>query len=134
MELILGHAKFTGPKEVLVNDVTLTAKHILVATGTKPIIPDVPGKYFLNCYSFFIVFTKGAEYGITSDGFFELEELPKYSFDSFYITKLFNNRKVVVSGSGYIAVELAGILNALGSEVSLVIRRGKVLNTCLFTA
>lgn len=46
MELILGHAKFTSPKEVLVNDVTLTAKHILVATGTKPIIPDVPGKYF----------------------------------------------------------------------------------------
>lgn len=46
VELILGHAKFTGPKEVLVNDVTLTAKHILVATGTKPIIPDVPGKYF----------------------------------------------------------------------------------------
>lgn len=29
-------------------------------------------------------------------------------------------------GSGYIAVELAGILNALGSDVSLIIRRGKV--------
>lgn len=35
-------------------------------------------------------------------------------------------RKTVVVGSGYIAVELAGILNALGSDVSLIIRRGKV--------
>lgn len=37
-------------------------------------------------------------------------------------------RKVIVSGSGYIAVELAGILNALGSNVTIVIRRGKVRN------
>ena len=36
-------------------------------------------------------------------------------------------RKVVVVGSGYIAVELAGILNALGSEVSLVVRYHKCL-------
>ena len=37
----------------------------------------------------------------------------------------------MVSGSGYIAVEMAGILKALGSEVSLVIRRGKVLRKIL---
>ena len=37
-----------------------------------------------------------------------------------------DNRKAVVSGSGYIAVELAGILRGLGSDVTLVIRRGKV--------
>ena len=35
-------------------------------------------------------------------------------------------RKVIVVGSGYIAVELAGILNGLGSEVTLVIRYDKV--------
>ena len=46
------------------------------------------------------------------DGFFELEELPK---------------KVVVVGAGYIAVELAGVLNALGSETHLVVRKGKAL-------
>jgi glutathione reductase (NADPH) len=38
-------------------------------------------------------------------------------------------RKTVVVGSGYIAVELAGILNALGSDVTLVIRYGKVLRS-----
>ena len=32
-------------------------------------------------------------------------------------------RKAVVVGAGYIAVEMAGILNALGSDVTLVIRK-----------
>jgi glutathione reductase (NADPH) len=49
----------------------------------------------------------GAELGITSDGFFELTEQPK---------------RVVVIGAGYIAVELAGVLSALGSEVTMVLR------------
>jgi len=51
--------------------------------------------------------TPGAEHGITSDGFFALTEQP---------------RRVAVVGAGYIAVELAGVLNALGSDVSLLLR------------
>lgn len=51
---------------------------------------------------------EGAELGITSDGFFALTEQPK---------------RVAVVGGGYIAVELAGMLNALGSEVDLLLRR-----------
>jgi glutathione reductase (NADPH) len=54
----------------------------------------------------------GTELGITSDGFFELEAPP---------------RRVAVVGSGYIAVELAGVLHALGSEVTLVIRHDSLL-------
>ncbi len=50
----------------------------------------------------------GAEHGITSDGFFALTEQPK---------------RVAIVGAGYIAVELAGLINALGSEVSLILRR-----------
>jgi glutathione reductase (NADPH) len=50
----------------------------------------------------------GAELGITSDGFFALTRQP---------------RRVAVVGAGYIAVELAGVLNALGSDVSLLLRR-----------
>ncbi|MCW5588317.1 MAG: glutathione-disulfide reductase [Legionellales bacterium] len=49
----------------------------------------------------------GKEFGIDSDGFFALTEQPK---------------RVAVIGAGYIAVELAGVLNALGSDVSLVLR------------
>jgi glutathione reductase (NADPH) len=52
--------------------------------------------------------------GITSDGFFELEHQPK---------------RVVVVGAGYIAVELAGIFNTLGSETHLLIRGDTVLRT-----
>jgi len=91
VEFVEGDAKFVGPKTVAVGDKTYTAKHILVAVGGTPTRPDIPG----------------IEHGITSDEFFDLEELPK---------------KVAVVGSGYIAVELAGILSVLGSEVELFVR------------
>jgi glutathione reductase (NADPH) len=54
----------------------------------------------------------GAELGISSDGFFELTEQPK---------------KVAVIGGGYIGVELAGVLKALGSEVTMVALEDRVL-------
>lgn len=54
----------------------------------------------------------GAALGITSDGFFELTTRPE---------------RVAVAGSGYIAIELAGILAGLGSKVVLVIRSATVL-------
>jgi glutathione reductase (NADPH) len=56
----------------------------------------------------------GAEHGISSDGFFALSEQPK---------------RVAVVGAGYIAVELAGLLNALGSEVDLLLRRQHFLSS-----
>ena len=54
----------------------------------------------------------GAEHGITSDDFFLLTAQPK---------------KAVVVGAGYIAVELASVLHALGTETHLLIRKQKVL-------
>ena len=54
----------------------------------------------------------GAELGITSDDFFALREQP---------------RRVAVIGGGYIGVELAGMLRALGSEVALVALEDRVL-------
>ena len=95
--LIRGHARFSGAHQVRVDDNTLEAEHILIATGGQPVWPNIPG----------------AELGITSDGFFTLERTP---------------RCVAVVGAGYIAVELAGVLNALGSDVSLVMRRKHFLN------
>jgi len=55
---------------------------------------------------------EGAEYGIDSDGFFALTEQPK---------------SVAVVGAGYIAVELAGVFYALGSETHLLVRKEKPL-------
>jgi len=54
----------------------------------------------------------GAEHGISSDGFFELKTQP---------------RKVAVVGAGYIAAEFAGVLQGLGSDTSLFLRRDSVL-------
>ncbi|OWF40519.1 Glutathione reductase, mitochondrial [Mizuhopecten yessoensis] len=98
VETLVGRATFTDDGCVEVSGQKYSAKHILVATGGHPFIPDIPG----------------SEHGISSDGFFELEDLPK---------------KVVVIGAGYIAVELAGIFNALGADTSIMIRYDKVLRT-----
>lgn len=57
---------------------------------------------------------EGAEYGIDSDGFFALEQQPK---------------SVAVVGAGYIAVELAGVFQALGTQSHLIVRKEKPLRT-----
>ena len=72
------------------------ADHILIATGGTPVVPAI----------------EGAEHGITSDGFFELDKLPA---------------RAVIVGAGYIAAEFAGVLQTLGTEVSLILRKDTVL-------
>lgn len=91
-----GHARFVDATTVEVDGHRHHARHIVIATGGRPLLPDIPG----------------AELGITSDGFFELDHLP---------------RRVAVVGSGYIAVELAGVLAALGSEVTMLVRGDTLL-------
>ena len=59
--LIEGHAKITGPNEVQVNGQRHSAKHILIATGGWPQIPEIPGH----------------EHAISSNEAFFLKELPK---------------------------------------------------------
>uniref|UniRef100_F7H258 Glutathione reductase, mitochondrial n=1 Tax=Callithrix jacchus TaxID=9483 RepID=F7H258_CALJA len=103
IEIIHGHAVFTSDTKptIEVSGRKYTAPHILIATGGMPSSPhesQIPG----------------ASLGITSDGFFELEELPSRS---------------VIVGAGYIAVEIAGILSALGSKTSLMIRHDKGIKT-----
>ena len=95
---IQGFASFVDAHTIEVDGKKYTANHIAVSPGTKPIIPDIPG----------------AEHGITSDGFFELQELP---------------RQVAIVGSGYIAVELAGVLNALGADVCMYLRKQHILRS-----
>ncbi len=94
--VIKGFAKFIDPHTVEVNGERITAEHITIATGGRPIIPNLPG----------------AELGTDSDGFFAMTEQPK---------------RVAVIGAGYIAVEIAGVLNELGSETHLLIRKDQPL-------
>lgn len=79
-------------------DIHLEGKRILIAVGGEPIFPEVPG----------------AELGISSDGFFELETQPK---------------RVAIVGAGYIAVELSGIFGALGTEVFHFTRTPDILRS-----
>lgn len=96
--LIDGFASFVDNNTIKVGDDYYTADHINIAVGGRPTIPNI----------------KGADLGITSDGFFALQEQPK---------------RVVVVGAGYIAVELAGVLHSLGSETHLLVRKHKPLRS-----
>lgn len=98
VNVIRGFARFVDEKTVEVNGKQYSADHILVAVGGRPSIPTIPG----------------AEYGIDSNGFFELTEQPK---------------RVAVVGAGYIAVEIAGVLHALGTETHLFVRKESPLRS-----
>lgn len=99
-----GEARLVSASEVEVTrpdgtKYSLKADNICIATGGRPTKPtNIPG----------------AELGIVSDDFFDLEEQPK---------------RVVVVGGGYIAVELAGVFHALGSEVDIIIRGDRILRS-----
>ncbi|KAI7860806.1 hypothetical protein BDC45DRAFT_492858 [Circinella umbellata] len=103
VEHLHGWASFVGPNTVRVQQsenesYEVEAKNILIATGSKPIIPNIPG----------------AELGIDSDGFFDLETQPK---------------RVAVVGTGYIGIEIAGIFNALGTETTVFSRTKQILRS-----
>jgi len=94
---VKGTAHFVDAHTLEVNGARITAPHVVIATGGVPMIPNVPG----------------AELGISSDEFFDLERRPQ---------------RAAVIGSGYIACELAAAFQELGTQVELMIRREHVLN------
>jgi glutathione reductase (NADPH) len=96
VDYVAGHASFLDPHTLAVGERQLSAERIVIATGGYPVLPEIPG----------------ADLGITSDGFFELEARPE---------------RVLVAGSGYIAVELAGVFALLGSTVTHLVRKGGIL-------
>ena len=79
VQLVEGRARLSGAHSVDVNGKTLTAETILIATGSRPQVPE-------KC--------AGRELAITSNEAFHLDTLPK---------------RIVIAGAGYIAVEFAGI-------------------------
>jgi glutathione reductase (NADPH) len=93
---VRGAARFLDAHTVEVNGNRLRARHMVVATGGKPTLPDIPG----------------VQLGISSDGFFDLNERPQ---------------RVAVVGSGYIACELASSFQELGSQVEQFIRKDRLL-------
>ncbi len=97
--VVAGRGRLADPHTVAVAGeaaATLTAECILLATGGRPALPEVPG----------------IEHAITSDQALDLMQLPG---------------RVAIVGGGYIAVEFAGIFNALGVAVTQILRGDTVL-------
>jgi len=92
VEVITGEAKFLDNKTIEVGGEQYIADNFVIASGGRPIVPAE---------------IQGSEFGIDSDGFFqELTEVQP--------------KKVVVVGGGYIALELAMLMDGLGSDVSVL--------------
>ncbi len=98
VNLFSGTASFVDQNTVRVGDDEYHADNIVIATGGHPIIPHI----------------HGADFGVSSDGFFELAERPE---------------RVALVGSGYIAVELSGVFAALGSDTTVLVRKNGVLRS-----
>jgi glutathione reductase (NADPH) len=99
VELIRDRAVLVDPHTVRLEGSgrTLSARHILVATGGHAVRDET---------------VEGIEHAVTSDDMFDLPALPG---------------RLAIVGGGYIAVEFAGLMRALGSEVTLIHRRERLL-------
>ena len=93
-----GAARIVSPWAVQVDGQTLTARHIVIATGARPRVPDIPGLAALDY--------------LTSDTVWEIRELPQ---------------RLLVVGAGPIGCELAQAFARLGSSVTLVTHADRIL-------
>ena len=90
--LIEGWGRVTGPNEVSVGADVYHAAKILIAVGGTPQFTNIPGM---------------KDHAISSNEALDLPEMPK---------------KIAIYGSGYIALEFAGIFNGLGARTHLIYR------------
>lgn len=95
---IMGEAKIESPWRVRIGERVITARNIVVATGSKPLVPGIPG-------------IDDIEY-LTSDNLWQLQELPP---------------RLLVLGGGPIGCELAQCFARLGSRVTHVEMQDRLL-------
>ncbi len=104
LDLVFGHARFTGPKEIEVAPPDgslrrLTAEKIFINTGLRPLIPDIPG-------------LKDLPY-LDSTSIMELDSVPEH---------------LLVLGAGYIALEFGQMFRRFGSKVTILQRSERLLS------
>src|SRR5919109_3306104 len=98
LTLIEGEARFVSPRDVAVGDRTFRADRIFIATGMRPLVPDIPGLEEGNA--------------LTSESLMELTALPDH---------------LVVIGGGYVACELGQAFRRFGSAVTILQRPAHLL-------
>lgn len=96
--LFKGEARFVGPRRLQVGEDVLEARHVLIATGARPRLLDIPGIRDVPVQ--------------TSTEALRFERQP---------------RSLVIVGGGFIAAEMAHFFGALGTDVTLVVRRDVML-------
>lgn len=97
--VVEGEAKFTGPKTVKVGDKTLNPDKIIIAVGSKPVMPPIPG-------------LKECPACIDSTACLKLDHIPE---------------SLVVIGGGVIGVELGSVYRRFGSKVSVLELQDRIL-------
>jgi len=100
LELLDGDATFVDPHTILLGDRRVTGERILIATGSRPTIPPIPGLDEVPYLTSDL---------LDADETGRLTDLPE---------------SLVVLGGGYVAVELAQMFSRLGSRVTMVARSG----------
>ena len=97
VSVIRGEARFIDPESILVAGRRITARRFVIATGSRPVVPDVPG---LDQISYW-----------THETLFDLPERPDH---------------LLILGGGPIGLEMADAFNGLGCRVTLV-EAGRIL-------
>ncbi|HYW86501.1 MAG TPA: mercury(II) reductase [Chloroflexota bacterium] len=97
-ELVHGEASFRDPHTLMVGDRAIAAGAFVLATGARPAVPQVPG-------------LERVDY-LTSTSLLDLKTLPTH---------------LIVIGAGYVALELGQLFSHLGSRVTLMQRRERLL-------
>ena len=91
VNVIRAAARFTGPSEIEAGGQRIAARRFVVATGSQPSVPPIPG-------------LDGVAY-LTNENIFELRQAPEH---------------LIVIGGGPIGIELAQAYRSLGSRVTIV--------------
>ncbi len=97
--LVEGEAKFTGPKSVTVGDKSFEPEKIIIAVGSKPVMPGIPG-------------LRGCPACIDSTACLTLDHIPE---------------SLVVIGGGVIGVELGSVYRRFGSKVTVLELQERIL-------
>ncbi len=99
IEVVSGVARFVGPRELEVDGRRLSGRHIVIAAGTRPSIPPIPG---LDSFPYY-----------TSDDVMRLTTQP---------------RRLAIVGGGFVAAELGHFFGSLGTEVTFLLRGDRFLD------
>ncbi len=100
LELIRGTARFTGPKSFDVDGRAIKARRVLIAAGTRPTLPPIPGLDSARVH--------------TSDSIMRLERFPQ---------------RLGIIGGGFIAAEMGHVFAAFGAHVTIFNRSNQLLRS-----